>query len=65
MNSFQGENVLDLGSGGGFDVFLTAEKIGPRGQVVGLDMSAVCVQFISMSSHRRLFSWRTDASLRI
>jgi arsenite methyltransferase len=33
--------VLDLGSGGGIDVFLAAAKVGPTGQVVGLDNSDV------------------------
>ena len=33
--------MLDLGSGGGIDVFLTAAKVGQNGQVIGLDMSAV------------------------
>jgi len=35
----EGETVLDLGSGGGIDVFLAAAKVGPTGQVVGLDNS--------------------------
>ncbi|KAH7908531.1 S-adenosyl-L-methionine-dependent methyltransferase [Hygrophoropsis aurantiaca] len=35
-----GETVLDLGSGGGIDVFLAAAKVGPEGQAIGLDMSA-------------------------
>ncbi len=34
-----GEVVLDLGSGGGFDVFLVARKIGPKGRVIGVDMT--------------------------
>ncbi|OJA10991.1 hypothetical protein AZE42_09147, partial [Rhizopogon vesiculosus] len=34
-----GETVLDLGSGGGIDVFLAAQKVGPKGQAIGLDMS--------------------------
>lgn len=34
-----GEVVLDLGSGGGFDVFLAAEKVGPRGRAIGVDMT--------------------------
>ncbi|EPQ54352.1 NAD P-binding protein [Gloeophyllum trabeum ATCC 11539] len=36
----EGESVIDLGSGGGIDVFLAASKVGPKGQVIGLDMSA-------------------------
>lgn len=34
-----GETVLDLGSGGGFDAFLAAKKIGPTGRVIGVDMT--------------------------
>ncbi|GMV79120.1 MAG: arsenite S-adenosylmethyltransferase [Planctomycetota bacterium] len=34
-----GEVVLDLGSGGGFDVFLAAEKVGPLGRAIGVDMT--------------------------
>lgn len=35
-----GEVVLDLGSGGGFDVFIAARKIGPTGRAIGVDMTA-------------------------
>ena len=34
-----GETVLDLGSGGGIDVLLSARRVGPEGQVYGLDMT--------------------------
>ena len=34
-----GETVLDLGSGGGIDVLLSAQRVGPRGTVYGLDMT--------------------------
>ncbi len=34
-----GEVVLDLGAGGGFDAFLAARKVGPSGQVYGVDMT--------------------------
>jgi arsenite methyltransferase len=34
-----GEVVLDLGSGGGIDCFLAAQKVGPTGRVIGLDMT--------------------------
>ncbi len=34
-----GEIVLDLGSGGGIDVLLSAKRVGPRGKVYGIDMS--------------------------
>jgi arsenite methyltransferase len=35
----QGETVLDLGSGGGIDVLLSARRVGPTGKVYGLDMT--------------------------
>jgi arsenite methyltransferase len=34
-----GEVVVDLGSGGGLDVFLAAEKVGPGGKAIGIDMT--------------------------
>lgn len=35
----EGETVLDLGAGGGIDVFLAANKVGPKGFVIGVDMT--------------------------
>ncbi|MFN8570664.1 MAG: arsenite methyltransferase [Gemmatimonadaceae bacterium] len=35
----EGETVLDLGSGGGIDVLLSARRVGPRGRAYGLDMT--------------------------
>jgi arsenite methyltransferase len=35
----EGETVLDLGSGGGIDVILSAKRVGPTGRVFGLDMT--------------------------
>ena len=34
-----GETVLDLGSGGGIDVLLSARRVGPAGKAYGLDMT--------------------------
>ena len=34
-----GEVVLDLGSGGGFDVFIAGRKVGPNGGAIGVDMT--------------------------
>jgi SAM-dependent methyltransferase len=39
-----GETVLDLGSGGGIDAFLAAARVGPRGHVIGVDMTADMVE---------------------
>jgi arsenite methyltransferase len=36
----EGETVLDLGSGGGIDVLLSARRVGPSGKAYGLDMTA-------------------------
>jgi SAM-dependent methyltransferase len=38
-NLKQGEIVLDLGCGGGFDCFLAAKKVGDKGRVIGVDMT--------------------------
>jgi ubiquinone/menaquinone biosynthesis C-methylase UbiE len=35
----EGETVLDLGSGGGIDVLLSAKRVGPSGKAYGLDMT--------------------------
>src|SRR5689334_17439158 len=35
----EGETVVDLGSGGGLDVFLAAQKVGPTGKAIGIDMT--------------------------
>ena len=38
-----GETVLDLGSGAGMDVFLAANKVGPNGRVIGVDMTEAMI----------------------
>ena len=40
----EGEFVLDLGCGGGLDAFLAARRVGPRGKVIGLDMTPEMVE---------------------
>jgi arsenite methyltransferase len=35
----EGETVLDLGSGGGADVLISAKRVGPNGKAIGLDMT--------------------------
>jgi SAM-dependent methyltransferase len=39
-----GQTVLDLGSGGGIDCFLAAKKVGPTGQVIGVDMTPAMLE---------------------
>jgi SAM-dependent methyltransferase len=38
-NLGEGETVLDLGSGAGFDCFLASKEVGPQGRVIGVDMT--------------------------
>jgi len=40
----EGEVVLDLGSGAGFDVFLAGRKVGPQGRAIGVDMTPEMIQ---------------------
>ncbi len=39
-----GETVLDLGSGGGLDCFLAADKVGKSGKVIGVDMTSEMIE---------------------
>ena len=39
-----GEVVVDLGSGGGIDVFLAARKVGPTGKAIGIDMTPQMIE---------------------
>jgi arsenite methyltransferase len=40
----RGARVLDLGSGGGFDVFVASRLVGPRGRVIGVDMTPTMLE---------------------
>jgi arsenite methyltransferase len=44
----EGERVLDLGSGGGIDVLLSAKRVGPTGRVFGLDMTD---EMLALAAH--------------
>ena len=39
----EGDTVLDLGSGAGFDLILAAKKVGPTGRVIGVDMTEAMI----------------------
>lgn len=43
-NLREGEVVVDLGSGGGLDVFLAAKQVGPTGRAIGIDMTAAMIE---------------------
>ncbi len=47
-----GEVVLDLGSGAGFDCFLAASKVGPSGKVIGVDMTPQMIDKARNSAKR-------------
>ncbi|NLP30044.1 MAG: arsenite methyltransferase [Clostridiales bacterium] len=48
----EGETVLDLGSGGGFDCFLASDRVGEKGRVIGVDMSAEMVQLARQNAQK-------------
>ena len=39
-----GETVVDLGSGGGLDVFLASKQVGPQGKAIGIDMTPAMIE---------------------
>jgi arsenite methyltransferase len=47
-----GETVLDLGSGAGFDCFLAANKVGPSGKVIGVDMTPEMIDKARANANR-------------
>lgn len=49
----EGETVLDLGSGGGLDVFLAAERVGPRGRAIGIDMTPEMIDLARRNAGKR------------
>lgn len=52
-----GETVLDLGSGGGIDVLLSAKRVGPTGKAYGLDMTD---EMLALAEQNRLKSGLTN-----
>ncbi len=47
-----GETVLDLGSGGGIDVLLSAKRVGPTGKAYGLDMTEEMLALARENQHK-------------
>jgi SAM-dependent methyltransferase len=54
-----GEIVLDLGSGGGFDVFIAGRKVGPAGRAIGVDMTPEMLS----RARRHLLSYRERSGM--
>lgn len=52
----EGDVVLDLGSGAGFDAFLSASKVGNRGHVIGVDMTPEMVKRASDNAKKGNFT---------
>lgn len=48
----EGEKVLDLGSGGGIDVLLSARRVGPTGFAYGLDMTQEMLDLARANAHK-------------
>ena len=55
-----GEVVLDLGAGGGFDVFIAGPKVGEKGRVIGVDMTAEMVS--KARKNKKVYTERTGLS---
>lgn len=53
MNIAESAQVLDIGVGRGANLFPAAEKVGPRGQVIGIDLAANMVQETKAEIERR------------
>jgi len=52
VDLYPGEAVLDLGSGGGIDVLLSARRVGPSGHVYGLDVTPEMVALAAENARR-------------
>jgi arsenite methyltransferase len=48
-----GETVVDLGSGGGLDVFLASEKVGPEGRAIGIYMTPEMIDLARRNAEKR------------
>lgn len=49
----EGETVVDLGSGGGLDVFLAADQVGPKGRAIGIDMTPEMIDLARRNAGKR------------
>jgi len=58
----EGETVLDLGAGGGFDCFLAARAVGPTGKVIGVDMTPDMVS-LARTNARKVNATNVDFRL--
>ena len=61
-----GEVVVDLGCGGGLDVFLAASKVGPTGKAIGIDMTTEMLELARQNAAKGATARvsRTSSSIR-
>ena len=52
QNIQEGEVVVDIGSGGGIDVFLSANKVKQSGKVIGIDMTDEMLEKAAIHANR-------------
>ena len=57
-----GETVLDLGSGGGIDVLLSAKRVGPPGKAYGLDMTE---EMLALARHNAAQAGATNVDFLV
>ena len=51
-----GEVVVDLGSGGGLDVFLASKMVGPEGRAIGIDMTAAMIDRARENARKGIYT---------
>lgn len=56
----EGQTVLDLGSGAGFDLLIAAEKVGPTGRVIGIDMTDAMIEAARANVEKAGFADRVE-----
>lgn len=52
----EGETVLDLGSGGGFDCFIARKKVGEKGHVIGVDMTPEMISLARKNADKSAYN---------
>ena len=57
----EGDSVLDLGSGAGFDCFLASNKVGKTGKVIGVDMTPEMIEKARANAKKAIMKmWNFD-----
>lgn len=56
----EGETIVDLGSGGGLDVFLAAQKVGANGRAIGIDMTPEMIELARRNAAKRIAEGAAD-----